>query len=105
MLEPSLEIIKHSLHYCLLDGEDYFGVMATFIFPFGQTRSCVPIPIVNDTISENLEEVFDLQIESIIPGNIQTEVGTPSSGTVTILDDDGKDNNCDLPASPVGQVF
>ncbi len=49
------------------------------------------ITIINDDISENLEEIFIAQIDAIDAGDITgADIGDTPSATVTIVDDDGK---------------
>ena len=79
-----------TIYLLYAEGEDYFGGMnVPFVFFAESTISCMNITIIDDQISESLEEIFDIRIDSIDTSNIQTEIGDFSSGTVTIIDDDG----------------
>ena len=61
-----------------------------FVFPVGSTISCLNFTIVDDSISENFEEIFLFTIGSIEPNNVDVQIGDPSVATITIQDDDGE---------------
>ena len=69
-------------------GVDYNSGPYTVTFPAGVTTVSFNIPITDDNVLENNE---DIQIEinvSSLPSRVF--VGNPSQATVTIVDNDGK---------------
>ena len=64
---------------------DYTGTTTTVIISAGQTSITVDIPIVDDEIDEPSEDF--IVNGTVTSGNTQN---TTASGTVTIIDDDGK---------------
>jgi hypothetical protein len=65
-------------------GSDYTARSGTLTFEPGQTSKTFTIPIANDT-SDEPNETVSLTLTS--PSN--AALGTPSSATLTIIDDDG----------------
>ena len=71
-------------------GVDYNSGPYSVTFPAGVTTASFNIPITDDNILENNE---DIQIEinvSSLPSRVS--VSNPSQATVTIVDNDGKIN-------------
>ena len=67
---------------------DYDSGPYTVIFPTGQTTATFDVPINDDDILE-IDENFMLTIdETSLPTGVTS--GTPSTTTVTIMDDDRK---------------
>ena len=67
---------------------DYTSGPYTVIFPAGQTTATFDVPINGDDILE-IDENFMLTIDEIsLPTGVTS--GTPSTTTVTIVDDDRK---------------
>jgi hypothetical protein len=66
-------------------GSDYTARSGTLTFEPGQTSKTFTIPIANDT-SDEPNETVSLTLTS--PSN--AALGTPSSATLTIIDDDGR---------------
>ncbi len=64
-------------------GQDYTPVNQVFTIPAGQTSVTVNVPIANDTIDEP-DQTFSVAIADLVNATL----GAPSSGTVTITDDD-----------------
>jgi hypothetical protein len=65
-------------------GSDYTSTSGTLTFAAGDTTKSVQVPVVNDTSAESTETfVFSLSAPS---GG--TQLGAPSSATVSITDDD-----------------
>jgi uncharacterized repeat protein (TIGR01451 family) len=67
-----------------LAGLDYTAVATVVTFNAGQATRSVRIPILNDTLAEG-NETFTLQLSDPTSG---AGLGTPSTATVTIVDDD-----------------
>ena len=63
---------------------DYTSRSGTLIFTAGQTSMTISVPITNDTATES-NETFTVTLSSPTVAGL----GSPSSSTVTILDDDG----------------
>ena len=55
----------------------------------GETRKCTDFTIVNDEVFEEVEE-FRVRIDQASPNSVV--IGEIPVGTVTIADDDGKQN-------------
>jgi len=69
-------------------GVDYDSGIYTVTIPAGQTRVPFDVPINNDLIPEGNED-FTVAIDSSsLPNGVRP--GTPSSATVTIVDDERK---------------
>ncbi|HEY3232915.1 MAG TPA: SBBP repeat-containing protein, partial [Roseiflexaceae bacterium] len=64
-------------------GSDYGAVAGSVVFAPGQTSKLISIPIIND-LNDEPNETFTLTLSN--PGN--AKLGTPSSTTVTITDND-----------------
>ncbi|MEG4529481.1 Calx-beta domain-containing protein [Microcoleus sp. D2_18a_D3] len=70
---------------------DYFNVPLAVNFASGDTADkTITIPIINDTL---VEEPETLQLRLILP-TANASIGTPSTATLTIVDDD-------VPATPI----
>lgn len=63
---------------------DYTASTGTATFADGQTTRTISIPITNDTLDE-IDESFSVVLSNPSAG---TELGSPSTETVTIIDDD-----------------
>ena len=66
------------------DGSDYTAVTRTVTIPANSQTARVPVPILNDTDHE-AEETFTVSISNAAGG---AELGTSTSGTMAIVDDD-----------------
>jgi Calx-beta domain len=69
-------------------GSDYTAVSGTLTFNPGVTQQTISIPITNDSVVEG-NETFTVTLSNPSAG---AALGTPSSATVTIVDDDGGGN-------------
>ena len=67
-----------------LAGSDYTTTNGSLTFADGQTSATITVPILNDAIPESNE---DFTVTLIGPGGGAT-LGTPTTSTVTIIDDD-----------------
>ena len=67
------------------DASDYTPASATVEFLAGQTSSAISIPILNDTLVEG-PEMFNISLSD--PSGSGVTIGTTSTATVTITDDD-----------------
>ncbi|MBE9028497.1 DUF4347 domain-containing protein [filamentous cyanobacterium LEGE 11480] len=72
-------------------GSDFTGSNGTLNFAAGDTSATVSIPILNDTVIEPTE-TFSLALSNPTAG---TTLGTNSSTTISILDDDAPTGNGD----------
>ena len=66
---------------------DYKSGPYNVVFPIGQTRASLNIPITNDSILEKNEIFILIIINSSLPSNVL--IGDHGNTTVTIVDDDG----------------
>jgi hypothetical protein len=64
-------------------GSDYTAASGTADFPIGATTAVVPLEVLGDLLDEQNEE-FGVTLSNPVGATI----GTPSTGTVTIFDDD-----------------
>ena len=71
--------------YLISDGSDFTGVIFTLNFDEGIDELCVDIPILDDGVTEVLEEIFEVSLETTDP---IVNVGPPSDAI--IVDDDRK---------------
>ena len=71
------------------DGPDFSSSSGTATFAIGATTAVVTISVVGDLVAE-LDETFDVTLSNPVSGSglISAIVGTPSSATGTILNDD-----------------
>ena len=77
--------IYHSFHICIAVSEDYTNTLMELTFSGSIRRSCVRIPVINDSTAEPPED-FKVVVNSTDP-----DVGLPSPvSNVTIEDDDGR---------------
>lgn len=67
-----------------LAGSDYNSVSGTLVFPVGETVKTFTVPIIDDTKTENTEE---LTLKLLNPVNVS--LGPVNTATLTILDDEG----------------
>ena len=67
-----------------LAGSDYNSVSGTLVFPIGETVKTFNVPIIDDTKTENSEE---LTLKLLNPVNVS--LGPVNTATLTILDDEG----------------
>ena len=67
---------------------DYIGLSMDLSFAACETRQCVNIIIVDDSVEEQVEE-FDVTLEKTIGLNSRISLG-PVDARVLIHDDDGK---------------
>ena len=69
---------------------DFMDVSMLVVFNAGNTNDmiCVEIPIVDDSLCEGNEQ-FQVSLENNDPANVNLAPGR-ATGTVTIIDDDGK---------------
>lgn len=64
-------------------GEDFEPVSGTLVFPAGETRGTVSVPVVGDVLLEPLEETFTVELSN--PGETEIEDGRALG---TIVDDE-----------------
>ena len=77
-------------HFGITGGDDYVSGPYTVKFTAGMVQKSFNITITNDRTLES-DEMFQLSINSnLLPNHVI--VDNPSSSTVTIEDDDGKQN-------------
>ena len=79
------DLISKELHIkIILDDNDYYSGPYNVEFPAGSTITSLSIMIVNDGVTEDVEN-FTLIINSS-----SVTIGDPGQTTVTIMDDDSK---------------
>ncbi len=66
------------------NGTDYQTIANTVIIPAAQTSVTIPVTVIDDALAEGNETVI-----LTVGASANYTVGAPSSGTVTIADDDG----------------
>jgi hypothetical protein len=77
----------HDIAYFTSDGEDYSGGVFSLPLLRGESRNCLSISIVDDSILEDPPiETFQLFLSSVDP----PVNGSVSMAIVQIVDDDGK---------------
>lgn len=67
--------------------EDYTSASGTLTIPKGETQRKIEVPIINDTMDE-YDEVFSLALKN----PMDAELGTSSTATCTIIDNDDPPN-------------
>lgn len=85
----SLQLLSGCVCLCLAP-DDYEAVNQTLTFDATNTRTTVPITIVNDEVDENEENFISrLSLEPVVgdPPNVQLQ---PDQATLLIGDDDGQ---------------
>lgn len=70
---------------------DYISGPYIIIIPAGVTNVSFDVKIINDNLLE-IDENFVLDIDSFSP-SIDITIGVPHQTVITILDDDGKQEN------------
>ena len=76
-----------SVIYIITDGDDYFRQDLVLTFETTSTSMDVVIPLINDDVMEG-EETFTLCLV-LLDGAEGVRLGSPSTTTVNITDDDG----------------
>jgi len=82
---PNPEITVSTSDGTAISGSDYTARTTTFRFNSGDSSATFTVPILGDTISEPTE-TFTVSLSS----PVGLKVGSPSSTTVTILDNDAR---------------
>jgi hypothetical protein len=66
------------------EGVDYIGTSGTLTFDPGVTSQSFSVTILQDTLAEG-----DKTINLTLSDRVNAHLGTPSTATLTIVDDDG----------------
>lgn len=73
----------------MADGQDFIGGEYRVQFPDGVSQHCTDIPIVDDSIALEVDELFLVKFDtSQLPDGVEPDLQNTS--TVTIIDNDGK---------------
>ncbi len=70
----------------ILAPADFTAELKTVSFPSGQTTLCVEFDLNPDDIALEGDEQFNVMITTVGSG---AEIGSPSTSSITIVDDDG----------------
>ena len=72
------------------DGTDGDFIASTTVVMFqpGETMQCLNVTILDDSLDEDMEEDFELVIDSVDPDEVETV--DPATTRISIVDDDGE---------------
>ncbi|MFH1120176.1 MAG: Calx-beta domain-containing protein, partial [Bacteroidota bacterium] len=80
-------VISYTTSGTATAGSDYTALTGTITIPAGSTSGTIDVTVIDNLIMESNETVI-VTLASITSGDADVSIGTPSSATVTIADND-----------------